>query len=262
MTEEEKLAQEKLEAEKLEAEKKANEELEEEEEVSDDDFLKTLLNEEEEKEDESEEEKTRRKNKDAEEARKRREAEAKKLKEAEELKAKEEAEKKAKEEEEAKAKEEESKAKAELEKKAREEADAEAAAKAKKNEVTNKLGAQLTEFKAKYPDVDLASLDKDPFFMDWVRPQLLGKKDFTGLYEEYNKKLAEVTGKKVEEVTKNYMKARGPGSSKTQQGQPVGEVYSEAELLKLAQKMPQMKPEEYDKIKDKYRRSITFYDKK
>lgn len=262
MTEEEKLAQEKLEAERLEAEKQAKEALEEENELSDDDFLKTLLNEEEEKEEESEEEKTRRKNKDAEEARKRREAEAKKLKDAEELKAKEEADKKAKEEEEAKAKEEESKAKAELEKKAREEAEAEATAKAKKNEVTNKLGAQLAEFKTKYPDVDLASLDKDPFFMDWARPQLLGKKDFTQLYEDYNQKLAQVTGQKVEDVTKNYIKTKGPGSSKTNQGQPVGEVYSEAELLKLAQKMPQMKPEEYNQIKEKYRRSIAFYDKK
>lgn len=237
-----------------------------EEELDDDDFIDSLLDPDDdedpekdkkeskgkdEEEDDSSSEDERRKNKNAEEARKRREAEAKKKKEQEEkeAKAKEEAEKKKKAEEEAK-----TKSESESEK------DAEKEKKRSANE--QKLGEQLTSFKRKYPDVDLAKLDNDKHFKRYIEGKLLGKKDFTSLYEEYVDMTSELTGTGKEIAKKNHQKAKASsggaqGGSRTPQ-----DIYSEAELQKASERLPFLPRREAEKVQAKLERSIEYYEKK
>jgi len=179
------------------------------------------------------------KNKNAEEARKRREAEEKAKKEAEE-KAKKEAEEKAK---------------LESEKKKKETRES--------NE--EKLGKQLLEFTKKYPDIELRELDNDPNFKKFIDGQLLGKKHFIELYEDFTALKKNLSGKSQEEIERDYHKksrsavgSLGTGASATD----VGDIYSEDELEKLAAKLPLMNDAEADKIMAKFQKSIDFYSKK
>lgn len=196
----------------------------------------------------SEEEK-RQKNKDAEEARKRREAEAK---------AKEEAEAKAKAEEEARLKkEQEEKPKDEPAPKAEDPVK-------KKAEQTNRLGEQLVVFKEKYPDVDLSTLDKDTNFKKFINGKLLGKQNFTELYEDFIDLTSSLSGKNQEEVKKNHAlksKASSGTSKPIGKADPIAEIYSQEELEKISQKMPLMNDAEIRKVFDKFNKSVDYYKK-
>lgn len=213
------------------------------------DLFKDLL----EDDEETEEEKQSRKNKDAEEARKRREAEEK-AKAEKEAKDKEEAEKKAKAEAEAKAKAEaEAKAKAEADKKARED----------QNGRTTKLGEQLKSFSEKHPEIDLKELDKDVAFKKFIDGKLLGKKDFSVLYEEYLEVKKELSGKTQQEIEENYRRkagsSAGSAGDKSGGGSKQDDVYTEAELEALSSKIPLMSDAEYKKIEEKLKKSTNFY---
>jgi hypothetical protein len=178
------------------------------------------------------------KNRDAEEARKRREAE----------------EKAKREEEERKKAEEEAKRKAEEEKKKAEE---------NASKKTQKLGEQLVDFKKKYPDVDLAELDNDKSFKRYIDGKLLGKKDFTSLYEEYLEMKSELSGVSQDEVRKNYeRKAKSSSGTAIPRGNDnPTEVYSEEELKRITDKLPYMSDKETNKIMEKFEKSVEFYKK-
>lgn len=201
----------------------------------------------------NEEEKLRQKNKDAEEARKRREKEAKEKEEAEAQAklAEEEKEKKAKEEAEELAKQEAEKKKLENEKEQ------------KNKEKVNRLGEQLVDFKKKYPNVDLAILDQDKNFNKFVDGKLLGKKDFTALYEEYLDFTSELSGKSKEDILQNHniKSTSGTGKPNQQSNQENPDVYSENELEKVINKLPFMHPDEAKKVREKLSKSIDFYEK-
>lgn len=237
-----------------EEEKKDNHEVDEVEE-DDDDFIKALLNEDEDDDGEEDDEKKkadeeqRKKNKDAEEARKRREAEAKAKAEADaKAKAQEEAKAKAEAEAKAKADEEEAKKKNQEESRAANE---------------KKLGAELTQFKEKYPDVDLVELEKDKAFRKFIDGKLLGKKDFTSLYEDFVEVKSDLSGVTKDIIQKNYQKANSSsGSSQRGGGDIPTEIYSEDELARIAKKLPYMSRHEAAKIEAKYEKSIAYYESK
>ena len=224
---------------------------------ADKDYFEDLLQEFEEdpKEPELTEEEQRQKNKDAEEARKRREAEAK---------AKEEAEKEVATPKEDNSEAEAQKAEAEAAaQKAEEEAKAKADAEAKKQaSKTNQLGEQLLAFKTKYPDVDLATLDKDTNFKRYIDGKILGKKDFVGLYEDYIDFTSSISGRSQDELRKNYeKKAQASSGSSKPKGEvkPKEEVYTEDELTKIAARIPLMNDKEAKKILEKFERSVEYY---
>lgn len=133
-----------------------------------------------------------------------------------------------------------------------------------KQDETNKLGEQLVSFKTKYPDVDLSQLDKDVQFKKYIDGKLLGKKDFTVLYEEYMELRSEISGTPKSEVQKNYeRKAQSSSGSSVQTGvSNAQDVYSEEELSKLALRLPLMSDKEAKKIMEKFDKSIQFYKKK
>lgn len=238
--------------------KKEEVQVEETSEKEDEEFINSLLGEEE--EEETDEEKAKKeeelqKNKNAEEARKRREAEAKKKLE-EEAKAKLEAEAKAKLEEE----------KAKLE--------AEAKEKAKKAEESNKeketqkedkiatLGEQISKFKEKYPNVELKALDNDKAFRKYIDGKLLGKKNFTELYEEFVDFKSEITSVEKEAIEKNYIKANSSAGALKSNPNDIAEVYTEQELEEITKKMPTMRPSEVDKVYAKFKKSVSYYENK
>lgn len=127
-----------------------------------------------------------------------------------------------------------------------------------------KLGEQLVEFKKKYPSVDLAELDEDKNFKRFIEGKLLGKKDFTQLYEEYLEVKAELSGKTTEEIKKNYeRKAQASsGSSIAKEISTQTDVYSEEEFKRITEKIPFMHPEEVDRIWEKYEKSLNYYKNK
>jgi len=185
-----------------------------------------------------------RKNKDAEEARKRREAEAKQKKEAE-----------------AKPKTVEQPAPANkpATAEAKTEQPAEPATDPKAEQV-NKLGEQLVQFKQKYPNVDLANLDGDKGFKRFIDGKLMGKKDFTKLYEEYQEFRNEM-GLQAQ-VQNNQIKSQASTGSPVSNATAGADVYSEEELNRLSQRIPFMNPKEAAKIEAKLKRSIQYYDNK
>lgn len=208
----------------------------------DEEFINSLLEDvDTEKEAEANEEEQRRKNKDAEEARKRRAAEAK-----------------AKAEEDAK--------KAELQAKVAPTPEAKPQEQVKPQPQpqpdVNKLGQQLVDFKSKYPDIDLAQLDNDKAFKKFIDGKLLGKKEFTALYEEYVELKAEITGVEQKVVKTNYQKAQSSSGSSVSPVANRGEVFSEEELRKIASRLPTMNPKEAAKIEEKLKKSIAYYDSK
>lgn len=228
----------------------------------DEDFIKSLLGEEDDPE-ETDEEKAKKeeelqKNKNAEEARKRREAEAKKKLE-EEAKAKLEAEAKAKlEEEKAKA---EAEAKAKAEKEAKEKESNEKKETQKEDKVAT-LGEQISKFKEKYPNVELKALDNDKAFRKYIDGKLLGKKDFTELYEEFVDFKSEITSVEKETIEKNYIKANSSAGPLKSNPNDIAEVYTEQELEEITKKMPTMRPSDVDKIYAKFKKSVSYYENK
>lgn len=225
-------------------------------EEEDDEFINSLLGDDDEVDPEETEEKKKQKeeelqkNKNAEEARKRREAEAKKKLEDEE-KAKAEAESKAKLEAEEKAK-----------KEAEEKAKVEAEKEAQKDNKVKALGAQLEDFKGKYPDVDLKTLDNDKGFRKYIDGKLLGKKDFIGLYEDFLEFKSEITNVEKETLEKNYAKANSSTGPLNTKVNDTVEVFTEAELEEIAKKLPTMKPSEAEKVYDKFEKSVSYYKNK
>lgn len=201
-----------------ESEEETEEESEEETSVEDDGGSDDL-EEESEEEKRRREEEQRRKNKNAEEARKRREREAK-------------------------------------EKKARE----------KSEEQRNELGRQLVEFKKKYPDIDLAALDNDKRFARFIEGKLLGKKDFTQLYEEYVDFVKEIGGTAGIDIQKEHMlkERSSSGSSRSSGGYVSGgsDVYSERDLERIAARIPFMTEKEAMQVLPKFEKSIEFYKNK
>ena len=211
-------------------------EIEEEDGEDDDDFINSLLEDvETEEQQENSEEEQRRKNKDAEEARKRRAAEAKSKAEAKTEQPVASSEEKPVVEETPKPEE-------------------------PKEPDVNRLGQQLVDFKAKYPEVDLANLDNDKAFKKFIDGKLLGKKDFTKLYEEYVELKAEITGVEQQIVQKNYQKAQSSSGSSISATTTADEVYSEEELRKISQRLPFMNPKEAAKIEAKLKKSIAYYE--
>lgn len=215
----------------------------------DDDFFKDLLEEPKETSELTEEEK-RLKNKNAEEARKRREAEAKAPKQPEAPVVETKPVEPSKKPDEVKP--------AEVKPQT-----TEAPAQDQKAQQVNKLGEQLVNFKSKYPNVDLAQLDGDKSFKRFIDGKLLGKKDFTSLYEEYVSFKAEITGQNNQQVVQNYQKkAQSSTGSPTTTANAAADVFSEDELKRIAQKLPFMSPKEAKQIEQKLNRSISYYDNK
>lgn len=186
-----------------------------------------------------------RKNKDAEEARKRREAEAKAKKEAE-----------------AKAVEPKVEETAPANKPATAEPTTEPAKPAQepKADQVNKLGEQLVQFKQKYPDVDLAQLDGDKGFKRFIDGKLMGKKDFTKLYEEYQEFRQEMGLQN--QVQNNQIKSQASTGSPVSTATTGTDVFSEDELRRISEKLPFMSPREAAKVEGKLKRSIQYYDNK
>ncbi len=213
-----------------------------------DDFFKDVIDEEEsekKEEEPSDEEKQRQKNKDAEEARKRREREAKEKAEKE----KEEAEKK---------KEEETPPPAEEKKAEKEDPQSKEDEKDKR---VKELGKQLYDFQQKYPDIDIASLDKDAHFKNYLEGKLLGKKNFTELYEDYVALKTELSGKEKENIINEYLKSNSSSGSSGKGATRTDDVYSEDELNEVAEKLRTMNPSDAKKVREKFYRSLDFYEK-
>lgn len=206
-----------------------------------DDLIQKLDDEVEEvKEEAISEEEQRRKNKDAEEARKRREAEAKAAKEEPPV------------EEEQAPKEE---AKEEAKPKAEPKAETQATR-------TNLLGEQLVDFKAKYPEVDLSTLDKDTNFKRFIDGKLLGKKDFSQLYEDYIDFTSSVSGRSQEELKANHIKkAQASSGSSVPKGspKPQEDIFTQDELEQVAARIPLMNDKEARKIFEKFEKSVEYY---
>jgi len=230
-------------------------------ELNDDEFLDSLLNDGETKkvEPEVDEEEAKKKaleeaelekNRNAEAARKRREAVAKA-----------EAEKKAKALAEKEAKE---KAEKDVNKKEEEDAEAKKLVKEKEERSArqNALGEQLQTFKGKYPDVDLGKLDNDKNFKRFIDGKVLGKKDFTALYEDFVDFKAEVGSVEKEAILKNHRKSNSSSGSAKGGNETPAEIYSEEELRKMADKLPFMSRKDAAKVEERINKSIAYYDKK
>lgn len=185
------------------------------------------------------EEEQRQKNKDAEEARKRREEEAR-------VKAEEEAKLKAEEEARIKAEEE---------------------AKGKDGDVdtnTNSPQQQVRDFSTKYPEVDLRELDNDKDFQEYLKGKWhKGGDSITTIYENYVNFASRISNRAKEEVESKFRRStpnlKGSGGSGGTSG--VG-LYSKEEVEALREKMPTMTPKEYDRIEKKYNESVSYHNKK
>lgn len=206
---------------------------------SDEQFINSLLGTDEpEGEDAAAEEAQRIKNKNAEEARKRREAEAKEQADAQ------------------------ADAEEETPQEVKEEPKVEEVEQKPKETNVNRLGEQLVEFKRKYPDVELQQLDEDKAFKRFIDGKLLGSKHFTALYEEFIDFKAELTGVETQAIQRNYIKAQSSSGSSTSTSTTTGDIFSEEEMRQLSARIPVMNPKDVSKIEEKLKRSIAYYDKK
>lgn len=131
-----------------------------------------------------------------------------------------------------------------------------------KVEQVNRLGEQLIEFKQKYPDVDLAKLDGDKTFKRFVEGKLLGKKNFTQIYEEYDEFRRELSGQSQQQAANSAVKAQASTGSPVSTATTGTDVYSEDELRRISEKIPFMSPKDAAKIEAKFKRSINYYDNK
>jgi len=129
-----------------------------------------------------------------------------------------------------------------------------------KVEQVNKLGEQLVLFKQKYPDVDLAQLDGDKSFKRFIDGKLMGKKDFTKLYEEFQEFRQEM-GLQAQ-TQSNQIKSQASTGSPVSTATTGSDVFSEDELRRVSEKLPFMSPREAGKVEAKLKRSIQFYDNK
>ena len=133
-------------------------------------------------------------------------------------------------------------------------------------EQVNKLGEQLIKFKEKYPSVELSALDGDKSFKQYLEGKVLGKKDFTTLYEEFIAFRSELSGVPKEQLLANYQKkaqaSSGSPTSPSQGNTMGGDVYSEEEMRRISQKLPFMSLKEAAKIETKLQKSIAFYENK
>jgi len=129
-----------------------------------------------------------------------------------------------------------------------------------KVEQVNKLGEQLVQFKQKYPDVDLAKLDEDKSFKRFIDGRVLGKKDFTTLYEEYQEFVSEM-GVNVQQQN-NQIKSQAATGSPAAATTSGADVFTENELKAISERLPFMSPKDAAKIDQKLRRSIRYYDNK
>lgn len=211
---------------------------------SDEKFINSLLGTDEPKDEAAKAEEAQRiKNKNAEEARKRREAEAKQTEaKVEEPKA-------------------EVKEEVKVEEKKPEPVVEEVKEEPKKDNV-NRLGQQLVQFKQKYPQVDLEQLDNDKVFKRYIDGKLLGSKNFTDLYEEFVAFKSELSGVESQVIQRNYVKAQSSSGSSTSTSTTSGDVYSEDEMRQISSKLPLMNPRDVAKVEEKLKRSIAYYDKK
>lgn len=136
----------------------------------------------------------------------------------------------------------------------------------KSEEQRNELGRQLVDFKKKYPDIDLAALDNDKRFARFVEGKLLGKKDFTQLYEEYVDFVKEIGGTAGIDIQKEHMlkERSSSGSSRSSGGYVSGgsDVYSERDLERIAARIPFMTEKEAMQVLPKFEKSIEFYKNK
>jgi DNA mismatch repair ATPase MutL len=136
----------------------------------------------------------------------------------------------------------------------------------KSEEQRNELGRQLVDFKKKYPDVDLAALDNDKRFARFIEGKLLGKKDFTQLYEEYVDFVKEIGGTAGIDIQKEHMlkERSSSGSSRSSGGYVSGgsDVYSERDLERIAARIPFMTEKEAMQVLPKFEKSIEFYKNK
>lgn len=145
------------------------------------------------------------------------------------------------------------------------EAKAEKEKKAKEAELEEKLGKQLNEFKKKYPQIELSELDKDEKFKRYIEGKLLGRKDFTELYDEFIELRSELSGKTKEETQENYIRKAKASSGQIKSGggtQTPSDIFSEDELRKIAEKLPYLPQKEVEKYEEKLKRSISYYESK
>lgn len=127
---------------------------------------------------------------------------------------------------------------------------------------TNKLGEQLISFKQTYPDVDLKVLDADVHFKRYIDGKILGKKDFTELYEEFVSFRNEVS-KRDPQVVSNETKANSSTGSQQSVGNNTGaDVFTEKELETITRKIPLLSDKEARKVMEKFERSVLYYNKK
>jgi hypothetical protein len=127
---------------------------------------------------------------------------------------------------------------------------------------TNKLGEQLILFKQTYPDVDLKVLDGDVHFKRYIDGKLLGKKNFTELYEEFVS-FKDSVSTKSSQVTSNEVKANSSTGSQQSVGNNTGvDVYTEKELENIVRKLPLLSDKEARKVMEKFERSVLYYNKK
>ena len=211
-----------------------NETSDDEDEDDDTSFLKSLLG-------EDDEEDRSQKNKDAEEARKRREAEAKAKKEAEE------------------------KAKKEAEEKAKREAEEKAKNDNQDNQEQRKLEAQnqVKDLLVKYPNLDLAGLDKNEAFKKFSKNKwVVGGDTITKIYEDFVDLESSITKETKEKVQQRHLKSTPSIKGKSKQTPNTTEYFSERELENIAERLPFMSSRDYDKISKKYNDSIKYYNKK
>lgn len=134
--------------------------------------------------------------------------------------------------------------------------------KSERDKKVEELGRQLYDFQNKYPDIDIASLDKDVHFKNYLEGKLLGKKNFTELYEEYVSFKTELSGKEKEAIINEYLKNNSSSGSSAKNTSQTDDVYSEDELNDVASKLSTMNPSDAKKVREKFYRSLKYYENK
>ena len=134
--------------------------------------------------------------------------------------------------------------------------------KSERDKKVEELGRQLYDFQTKYPDVDIATLDKDVHFKNYLEGKLLGKKNFTELYEEYVSLKTELSGKEKEAIINEYLKKQSSSGSSAKNASQTDDVYSEDELNEVATKLQTMNPSDAKKVREKFYRSLKYYENK
>lgn len=126
---------------------------------------------------------------------------------------------------------------------------------------------QVKDLTTKYPELDLANLDSDQNFQEYLKGKWVkGGDSITTIYEKYLDFEARVTKNSKEEVEKKFKKPSTPslkgGSGGNGSNGGTNDVYSIQEMNELTRKMPNMNPQQYKKVEEKYNRSYAYHKNK